>query len=233
MEHLITIFAVFMVINFFRNLLNKQCKSRMEVSEQSVSQQAEGVKVEEAVPAESSKVEETQADEEPATPKIIATCNLLCDTLAAMGCQPERVGDRRINVKYQGENFVFDIGGYHVRVWDLTWASSNVNDPGLAILREATNYANLQFGCTILLSAPDENGDIDIFSRHDFLIHPSFPENIEYLTFILNNFFEAKENLRNEFLRVKALREQPAQRPSRRPVGFATSDDTPADNTPS
>lgn len=220
-----------MVINFFRNLLNKQSKSRIEVSEQSVSQQAEGVEVEEAPQAE--MMQESQPTDVAASDKVIATGNLLFDTLVAMGCQPERDGDRRINVKYQGENFVFDIGGYHVRVWDARWASSNVNDPDLAILREAVNYANFQFGSIILLSSPEENGDIDILSRHDFLIHPSFPENVDYLTYILNNFFEGKETLRKEFLKLKAQREQSTQQPARRPVGFATCDDAPADNTPS
>ena len=148
------------------------------------------------------------------------TARLMFNVLSEIGCQPEKDNDGSINVQYQGENFHIDFGGMYARVWDPMWAGIKANDPNLPQIREAVNAANFNFGPTIVLSSPDEDGIIGFHTRRDIMLHPLCPDNAPYVKADLDSFFEAKEQVKGNFQETKASQDKIIKK--RRPIGFNT-----------
>ena len=148
------------------------------------------------------------------------TARLMFNALSEIGCQPEKDNDGSINVQYQGENFHIDFGGMYARVWDPMWAGIKANDPNLPQIREAVNAANFNFGPTIVLTSPDENGIIGFHTRRDIMLHPLCPDNAQYVKAVLDSFFEAKEQIKGNFQEIKASQDKIIKK--RRPIGFNT-----------
>ena len=148
------------------------------------------------------------------------TARLMFNALSEIGCQPEKDNDGSINVQYQGETFHMDFGGMYARVWDPMWAGIKANDPDLPQIREAVNAANFNFGPTIVLTSPDENGIIGFHTRRDIMLHPLCPDNAPYVKAVLDSFFEAKEQLKGNFQEIKASQDKIIKK--RRPIGFNT-----------
>ena len=142
------------------------------------------------------------------------------NALSEIGCQPEKDNDGSINVQYQGETFHMDFGGMYARVWDPMWAGIKANDPDLPQIREAVNAANFNFGPTIVLTSPDENGIIGLHTRRDIMLHPLCPDNASYVKAVLDSFFEAKEQVKGNFQEIKASQDKIIKK--RRPIGFNT-----------
>lgn len=136
------------------------------------------------------------------------TARLMFNALSEIGCQPEKDNDGSINVQYQGENFHIDFGGMYARVWDPMWAGIKANDPNLPQIREAVNAANFNFGPTIVLTSPDENGIIGFHTRRDIMLHPLCPDNAAYVKAVLDSFFEAKEQVKGNFQEIKASQDK-------------------------
>lgn len=148
------------------------------------------------------------------------TARLMFNALCEIGCQPEKDNDGSINVQYQGETFHMDFGGMYARVWDPMWAGIKANDPNLPQIREAVNAANFNFGPTIVLTSPDENGIIGFHTRRDIMLHPLCPDNAAYVKAVLDSFFEAKEQVKGNFQEIKASQDKIIKK--RRPIGFNT-----------
>ena len=148
------------------------------------------------------------------------TARLMFNVLSEIGCQPEKDNDGSINVQYQGENFHIDFGGMYARVWDPMWAGIKANDPNLPQIREAVNAANFNFGPTIVLTSPDEDGIIGFHTRRDIMLHPLCPDNAPYVKAVLDSFFEAKEQVKGNFQEIKASQDKIIKK--RRPIGFNT-----------
>lgn len=148
------------------------------------------------------------------------TARLMFNALSEIGCQPEKDNDGSINVQYQGETFHMDFGGMYARVWDPMWAEIKANDPDLSQIREAVNAANFNFGPTIVLTSPDENGIIGFHTRRDIMLHPLCPDNAPYVKAVLDSFFEAKEQVKGNFQEIKASQDKIIKK--RRPIGFNT-----------
>ena len=148
------------------------------------------------------------------------TARLMFNVLSEIGCQPEKDNDGSINVQYQGENFHIDFGGMYARVWDPMWAGIKANDPNLPQIREAVNAANFNFGPTIVLTSPDENGIIGFHTRRDIMLHPLCPDNALYVKAVLDSFFKAKEQVKGNFQEIKASQDKIIKK--RRPIGFNT-----------
>ena len=148
------------------------------------------------------------------------TARLMFNALCEIGCQPEKDNDGSINVQYQGETFHMDFGGMYARVWDPMWAEIKANDPDLSQIREAVNAANFNFGPTIVLTSPDENGIIGFHTRRDIMLHPLCPDNAPYVKAVLDSFFEAKEQIKGNFQEIKASQDKIIKK--RRPIGFNT-----------
>lgn len=149
------------------------------------------------------------------------TIGLMFNTLSALGCQPTKNDDGSLSVSYQGENFHMEFGGMYARVWDPMWSGIKADDPELPEVREAVNAANFNFGPTVVMSAPDDEGVIGFHSRRDIMLHPSCPDNVPFVKAVLDSFFDAKENVRTKFQQLKS--QQMEQKANRRPVGFNTS----------
>lgn len=153
------------------------------------------------------------------------TFGLMFSTLSLLGCQPVKNDDGTISVSYQGENFHMEFGGMYCRVWDPVWSAIKVDDPNLPNVREAVNAANFNFGPTVVLTRPNEEGVINIHSRQDIMLHPACPDNVYFVKAILDSFFETKENVRSSYQQLN-MQQMEAQK-KRRPVGFTTNSDTP------
>lgn len=149
------------------------------------------------------------------------TLGLMFSTLNQLGCQQQANEDGTLSVQYQGENFQMEFGGMYARVWDPMWADVKADDPDMPKIREAVNAANFNFGPTVVLTAPNEEGVIGFHSRRDIMLHPACPDNVPFVKAVLDSFFDAKEQVRNSFQQINA-KQMEAQK-NRRPVGFTTN----------
>ena len=145
---------------------------------------------------------ENQKDRE-----VINTKDLMVETLRQMGCDPKEIEDGAVGVVFQGEKFYMRFGGFFVNIWDLGWSSINLNDLNLPKLRQAINLANFEFGPTIVLTDPDENGVMDIHTRYGIMLHPSLPDLTDYIGHAFNLFFKAKNNLHLNYNRLRVEEE--------------------------
>lgn len=141
--------------------------------------------------------------------------------LTELGCQPEVNKDGTLGVSYQGENFHMEFGTRYARIWDPMWAGIKADDPDMPKIREAVNAANYNFGPSVVLTAPDEDGVIGFHSRRDIMLHPACPDNVPFVKAVLDSFFDAKEAVRNRFQQINA--QQMETQKNRRPVGFTTT----------
>lgn len=163
--------------------------------------------------------EATKAGKEP------DTLGLMFKTLSNLGCQPTKNEDGSLSVLYQGENFLMEFGGMYARVWDPMWAGIKADDPDMSKIREAVNAANFNFGPTVVLTAPNEDGVIGFHSRRDIMLHPSCPDNVLFIKAVLDSFFDTKEHVRRHFQQIndKPMEAQQMEiKTNRRPVGFTT-----------
>lgn len=149
------------------------------------------------------------------------TIGLMFSTLSALGCQPTKNDDGSLSVSYQGENFHMEFGGMYARVWDPMWAGVKADDPNMPKIREAVNAANFNFGPTVVLTSPNDEGVIGFHSRRDIMLHPSCPDNVPFVKAVLDSFFDAKEEVRNRYQQINA--QQMEAKKNRRPVGFTTN----------
>lgn len=152
------------------------------------------------------------------------TLDLMFRTLCNLGCQPTKNNDGTLSVSYQGENFHMEFGGMYARVWDPMWAGIKADDPDMPKIREAVNAANFNFGPTVVLTAPNDEGIIGFHSRRDIMLHPTCPDNEPFVKAVLDSFFDAKEQVRSNFQQINA--KQMEARKNRRPVGFTTNTDS-------
>lgn len=152
------------------------------------------------------------------------TLDLMFRTLCNLGCQPTKNNDGTLSVSYQGENFHMEFGGMYARVWDPMWAGIKADNPDMPKIREAVNAANFNFGPTVVLTAPNDEGIIGFHSRRDIMLHPACPDNEPFVKAVLDSFFDAKEQVRSNFQQINA--KQMEGRKNRRPVGFTTNTDS-------
>lgn len=149
------------------------------------------------------------------------TCGLMFRTLSNLGCQPTANEDGTITVQYQGETFHMEFGGMYARVWDPMWAGVKADDPDMPQIREAVNAANFNFGPTVVLTAPNEDGVIGFHSRRDIMLHPACPDNEPFVKAVLDSFFDAKEQVRSNYQQISAKQMEATKK--RRPIGFTTN----------
>ena len=142
-------------------------------------------------------------------------------TLSNLGCQPTKNEDGTLSVSYQGENFHMEFGGMYARVWDPMWAGVKADDPDMPKIREAVNAANFNFGPTVVLTTPNEEGVIGFHSRRDIMLHPACPDNVPFVKAVLDSFFDAKEQVRSNYQQINA--KQMEAKKNRRPIGFTTN----------
>ena len=101
------------------------------------------------------------------------------------------------------------------------WAGIKEDDPDMPKIREAVNVANFNFGPTVVMTVPNDEGIIGFHSRCDILLHPVCPYNEPYVKAILDSFFNAKEEVRSNLQQISA-KQMEAQK-NRCPVGFTTN----------
>ena len=165
--------------------------------------------------------EEMSNEEKTAEMAREETCNLMVNALNNLGCQPEVLDDKSLNVSYQGENFHMEFGGSLVQVWDPAWSTIKADDPELANLKEAVNATNFGFGPTVVMTAPDENGIIYFHTRYGMLMQDGIRDIEGYVQHSLNMFFGIKQEVTQNFQRLRV--EQQQRQTNRRPIGFQTN----------
>ena len=211
MESIIPILGVVFFLAFLANKLNK----KDDESNNSINRQYDEVV---ADMYNTQKNEEMNQENEAPKPD---TLGQMLNTLNQLGCQPTANDDGTLSVQYQGENFHMEFGGMYARVWDPMWAGVKADDPDMPKIREAVNAANFNFGPTVVLTAPNDEGVIGFHSRRDIMLHPACPDNVPFVKAVLDSFFDAKDQVRNSFQQINA-KQMEAQK-NRRPVGFTTT----------
>lgn len=205
MDKLISVFGVIALVGMISSFIEwrRERRDRKEIEKQQIREEAmkENVKKEEA----------TKPD----------TRGLMFSALGEIGCQPVANDDGTLSVQYQGETFNMEFGGFYARVWDHLWTGVRVNDPDLPNIREAVNATNFNFGPTVVMSSPDDEGIIGFHTRYDIMLHPACPVNVQYVKAVLNSFFDAKDRVCSNFNQISA--QQMEARANRQPVGFNTT----------
>lgn len=95
-----------------------------------------------------------------------------------------------------------EFAGMCARVWDPLWARIKADDPDFPNAREAVNSTNFNFGPTVVMTAPNDEGIIGLHSRRDIMLHPACPDNEPFVKAVLDSFFETKEELRNNLQQI-------------------------------
>ena len=219
-----TFITVVIVIIFLCFLANKQNKSHYSNSdEKEVNRDYDNVENSICESAHQSAEEfNSQYNENMNSETIkLDTQGLMINTLRQLGCLPRTNEDGTLFVQYQGENFHMEFGGMYTRVWDPMWAGIKVDDPDLPIIREAVNATNFNFGPTVVMTNPDDEGVIGFHSRRDIMLHPACPDNVPFVKAVLDSFFDTKEQVRSNFQQINA--KQMERQKNRRPVGFTTT----------
>ena len=148
------------------------------------------------------------------------TLTLMESILTDLGCQRKKENEKELQVAYQGENFVINIGGPYAQIWEPAWANISIKDPNFENMKTAANISNFDFGPSIVWTSPNEEGMVTLHSKRDILLSPQLKDNRDYVRSVLDSFFEKKERMRGQF---HALINQQQQSPKlHRPVGFAT-----------
>lgn len=219
METIIPILAVVILLGFLGSRLNKK-EDEVEYNPQQDNAIASMYEAAHQSAEETHKEIEKQMEQN----EKPDTIGLMFNTLSTLGCQPAKNGDGTISVSYQGENFHMEFGGMYCRVWDPMWSGIKADDPDLPKVREAVNAANFNFGPTVVMTDPNDEGVIGFHSRRDIMLHPACPDNVPFVKAVLDSFFEAKENVRTNFQQLNS--QQVEAHKKRRPVGFSTSQTT-------
>ena len=219
MESIIPVLGVIFFLVYFANKLNKKDSDDNNISTDTIRSHDETIismhesaheSAEQAYQHMENQKEQNQPD----------TLDLMFKTLNNLGCQPTKNDDGTLTVSYQGENFHMEFGGMYARVWDPMWAGIKADDPDMPKIREAVNATNFNFGPTVVLTAPDDEGVVGFHSRRDIMLHPACPYNEPFVKAVLDSFFDAKEQVRSNFQQINA--EQMEMKKKRRPIGFAT-----------
>lgn len=129
---------------------------------------------------------------------------LMFETLKEMGCQPVMDENEDIIAAYQGEKFQIQMKAMFFNIWDLAWAQINVNDPTLPRVKEAINLTNFEFGPSVVLSQPNSEGIMYFHSRYGAVFHPNLPALNDYMAYVFNLFFSAKEAVQRNYQRLIA-----------------------------
>ena len=219
MESIIPVLGVIFFLVYFANKLNKKDSDDNNISTDTIRSHDETIismhesaheSAEQAYQHMENQKEQNQPD----------TLDLMFKTLNNLGCQPTKNDDGTLTVSYQGENFHMEFGGMYARVWDPMWAGIKADDHDMPKIREAVNATNFNFGPTVVLTAPDDEGVVGFHSRRDIMLHPACPDNEPFVKAVLDSFFDAKEQVRSNFQQINA--EQMEMKKKRRPIGFAT-----------
>lgn len=219
MESIIPVLGVIFFLVYFANKLNKKDSDDNNISTDTIRSHDETIismhesaheSAEQAYQHMENQKEQNQPD----------TLDLMFKTLNNLGCQPTKNDDGTLTVSYQGENFHMEFGGMYARVWDPMWAGIKADDPDMPKIREAVNATNFNFGPTVVLTAPDDEGVVGFHSRRDIMLHPACPDNEPFVKAVLDSFFDAKEQVCSNFQQINA--EQMEMKKKRRPIGFAT-----------
>ena len=126
--------------------------------------------------------------------------SLMAETLKKIDClvyQDDDTGS--FLIIYKGDTFNIDLWPSYIGIWHLRWGSINVNDLKVPKLRRAINLSNFEFGPTVVLSEPDNDGKMYIHSRHEIVFHPVISDLPKYLEYNLNLFFDTKMNVHKKF----------------------------------
>lgn len=128
-------------------------------------------------------------------PNPEVTKQLLMDSLRNFGCQPDIDDSGNVFFRYQGESFLAIVAGKFIRIWDLPFMNVNVLDTRMPIFLEAINKANSEFGPSIVMRNPNNDGDRQIATRMDIIFIPQLSEIPQYLEYILSLFFDMKHHI--------------------------------------
>lgn len=152
------------------------------------------------------------------------TLELLEEALNALGCQPTtHRSDGKIIVAYQGENLLFDVRGNNVRIVDYVWRQVDRNDPDFSSKLMAVNYTNEAFLTKLFLWQLD-NGNIGISTYLDFILYPGIKCLDMFLKIAMQSLLQSHRYLDETYLAMKSSNDR-ANDDTRRPVGFATTDE--------
>lgn len=138
------------------------------------------------------------------------TRNLLIKTLTDIGCQPEINEDNNVEFKYQGEEFKIDASNDNSIIWiyDFAWTGIETNNANAVFLKQAINKANENSAITNLYTINEKKGFIAAHCQIMIYFAYNIPNYREYLKSILDGFFTAHQQVKDEFTNLTKIQGQ-------------------------
>ena len=138
------------------------------------------------------------------------TRNLLIRTLEDIGCQHGTDEDGSIIFKYQGEEFEINASNDNAFIWiyNVAWTGIETSDTNADFLKQAVNKANEHSAITNLYTINEEKGFVVVHCQIATYFAYNIPNYRGYLKSILDSFFFAHQQVRDEFSNLAKIQEQ-------------------------
>lgn len=136
------------------------------------------------------------------------TRNLVIKTLTDIGCQYEINDENYICFEYQGEEFKINASNdsYIIWIYNVAWGGINVNDPNVECLKRAINKVNEGSAITNLYT--EEKEFIIAHCQIAAYFAYNIPDYKDYLKSILDGFFIAQHQVRDEITNLNKIQEK-------------------------
>lgn len=136
------------------------------------------------------------------------TRNLVMKTLTDIGCQYETNDENYICFEYQGEKFKINASNdsYIIWIYNVAWGGINVNDPNVECLKRAINKVNEGSAITNLYT--EEKEFIIAHCHIAAYFAYNIPDYKDYLKSILDGFFIAQHQVRDEITNLNKIQEK-------------------------
>ena len=139
-----------------------------------------------------------------------ANIDNIVNCLKELGVSPIINEDNTVSFVYQGEHYYVQFNPHFVAIWDFQWQIINIYEPYWQDIYTAYNLSNFRNVPTILMSTPNEKGEIMVSTVYRFWnIHQDM--NSDLLKTILFQFSQVKVNAVYNYNEYMAHKDRPSE----------------------
>lgn len=139
-----------------------------------------------------------------------ANIDNIVNCLEELGVSPTINADQTVSFVYQGEHYYVQFNPHFVAIWDFQWQIINIYEQNWHDIYSAYNLSNFRNVPTILMSTPNEKGEITVSSVYRFWnIHHDMTGDL--MKSILFNFSQVKLNAGYTYNEYLAHKDRPSE----------------------
>lgn len=129
-------------------------------------------------------------------------CKAILHNLNCKIEEDEEEGSDRLAFKFQGETFCIIVSDdcLLATIYDFSWGSVELDDiDEVSRLRKIINEINFQYGGhTLFYTMDTDNNRMVVHTKRQILLTPEIPNLDNYMTAMLNGFFEVQRAMAHE-----------------------------------